>query len=720
MSDSALKQRTALSSLLKTRMPALYGTDVEAKRAEILAYFHDTFTLYESLFDCLKSDESFYARANALRHPLIFYFGHTAVFFINKLNVAGVINQRLNPTLESLVAIGVDEMSWDDLNDKHYDWPTVQEVKHYRDETRKIIDDYIRHCDFTLPIIWDDPLWIVLMGIEHERIHLETSAVLIRELPLSMVQSHRVWSKICPDQTSDAPTNQLLPVKGGEVSLGRMRDSASYYGWDNEFGNTQSKVKDFKASQYLVSNQEYLEFVAAGGYANKAFWSAEGWNWVQFTKAAHPVYWLKQGADYRYRTMLAEIEMPWSWPAVINYLEAKAFCNWKSAQTGKTIRMPTEAEWEQLRALCAEDQPTWNAAPGNLNLEHYMSSCPVDRFGFKENFFDIIGNVWQWTESSIDGLEGFEPHPIYDDFSTPTFDGQHNLFKGGCWVSTGNYALKAARYAFRRHFFQFAGLRYIEADPLPKVETNMYEEDMTISQYIEFHYGEECFGVPNFPVACAQACLSAMAGKKTSKALDIGCATGRASFELAAVFDHVDALDFSARLIETPSALQSKGMKRYLIQDEGDLVRYKDVRLSDFIADEATAQKVRFRQGDACNLAEKYTGYDLVFAGNLIDRLYDPALFLETMKTRMNKGGLLVITSPYTWLEEFTDRSKWLGGFKDEGTGENVSTLEGIKNQLAPHFVPFGAPQDIPFTIRETRRKHQHTIAELSIWEFVG
>ena len=152
-----------------------------------MEYFHDSFTLYESIFECLASDEAFFLRANPLRQPLIFYYGHPAVFFINKLNVANLIHERIDPQLESTLAIGVDEMSWDDLNDQHYDWPTPDEVKVYRDQTREIVDRFIRECDFSLPIDWKSPMWIVLMGIEHERIHLETSSVLIRELPLEMV-----------------------------------------------------------------------------------------------------------------------------------------------------------------------------------------------------------------------------------------------------------------------------------------------------------------------------------------------------------------------------------------------------------------------------------------------------------------------------------------------------------------------------------------------------
>jgi 5-histidylcysteine sulfoxide synthase/putative 4-mercaptohistidine N1-methyltranferase len=697
-----------------TKTPLLTQSDVESKRQEILKYFHDSFSLYESLFECLVSDEAYYRRANNLRQPLIFYYGHTSVFFINKLNVANLIDKRVDPQMESLLAIGVDEMSWDDLNDDNYDWPTPEKVKWHRDQTRQIVDQFIRDCDFSLPIDWNSPMWIILMGIEHERIHLETSSILMRELPIDMVKDHPLWGNINGIQTT-APQNELIKVEGGKVELGKSK-SNPMYGWDNEYGYAAEEVASFKASKYLVSNQEFLEFVEDGGYQNQAFWTEEGWGWIEFSKAEHPVYWVRDGDRYQLRTMVEIVDMPWAWPAEINYLEAKAFCNWKSDRTGRHFRMPTEAEWYQLRNTIDTDQPYWETAPGNINLEHGMSPCPVDQHAFDNGFFDVIGNVWQWTETPIDGYNGFEVHPTYDDFSAPTFDGKHNLFKGGCWISTGNYAIKDSRYAFRRHFFQYSGLRYVEAAPLPEIEPNVYETDQMVSRYIEFHYGENQLDVPNFPVACIDEVAKFLDGRKRLRALDIGCATARSAFELAKHFDHVDAVDLSVRLIEAPSNLQKTGRQRYVFTQEGDLNAYREITLSDFPGYGEIKDKIAFLQGDACNLVEKYNDYDLVFAGNLIDRLYDPEKFLKLIKGRIRSGGLLVLVSPYNWDVEHTPREKWLGGFK-ANTGENFTSIEGIEQAVSPEFTQVGSPVDLPFAIRETQRTWQYGQSELTVWE---
>jgi 5-histidylcysteine sulfoxide synthase/putative 4-mercaptohistidine N1-methyltranferase len=699
--------------LRTTRTTILNEGDPEQKRAEILEYFHRTFDLDEKLYDTLRYDDTFYLRADRLRHPLIFYFGHTATFFINKLTIARVIETRINPRFESMFAVGVDEMSWDDLDERHYDWPTRQEVKAYRDRARALVDGLIRTLPLTLPITWESPWWGIMMGIEHERIHLETSSVLIRQLPLDQTVQLPFW-EICTE-AGEPPANGLVPVAGGKVSLGKSREHP-LYGWDNEYGAHEADVAGFKAGRYLVSNREFLPFVEAGGYRERRWWDEEGWNWREFRQADHPLFWIKVGDGWQLRTMASEIDLPWNWPVEVNCLEAKAFCTWKSEQTGLPIRLPTEDEWNRLRDLCdIPDQPWWDKAPGNINLEYWSSSCPVDRFRTGD-FYDVIGNVWQWTETPIYPFHGFAIHPWYDDFSTPTFDTRHNLIKGGSWISTGNEATRDSRYAFRRHFFQHAGFRYVESAAEVVIHRDQYETDALSAQYCDAHYGPERFGVPNFSVALAGVCRELMADRPKGHALDLGCAVGRASFELAREFDRVTGLDFSTRFFRLAARMQEEGYLRYALPEEGEIVSFHEVALSE-LGLEQVRERVQFYQADACNLPEKFTGYDLVLAANLIDRLYSPRRFLSTIHERMNPRGLLVITSPYTWLEEYTKKEEWLGGYRD--AGEPVWTLDGLAEALSPRFRMVGAPRDVPFVIRETRRKFQHTVAELTVWERV-
>ncbi len=697
--------------LRQTRTILLNTGDPEKKRAELRQYFHDTYDIDEALLEILRYDETFYLRADPLRHPLIFYFGHTASFYINKLLLARLIEERVNPAYESMFAVGVDEMSWDDLDERHYDWPTVAEVQGYRDRVREVVNGVIQDLPLEMPIGWDSPWWVIVMGIEHARIHLETSSVLIRQLPIEHVRPHPLWD-ICR-RSGSPPDNELLDVPAGQVALGKRRDNP-LYGWDNEFGTHGEEVAEHRAARYLASNGEFHDFVKDGGYRQQKWWTEEGWSWRNYKQASHPLFWIPSDDSYRFRTVAEEIEMPWDWPVEVNYLEAKAFCNWKSDRTGRSLRLPTEAEWYRLRDSVIEtDQPYWEKAVGNINLEHYASSCPVTQFDFGE-FCDAIGNVWQWTETPIGGFEGFEAHPYYDDFSTPTFDGLHNLIKGGSWISTGNEATRDSRYAFRRHCFQHAGFRYIESETPLEIQVDVYESDPLIAQYCESHYGDEYYGVECFPKAIGRFCIQQMENRPRVKALDLGCSVGRAAFELAREFDEVVGLDFSARFIRIGVEMKERGHIRYRRIEEGELASYRETRLDDLGLSD-TAERVSFQQADACNLKPLYQGYDLVLAANLIDRLPSPRKFLSMIHERINPGGLLVLTSPYSWDEAFTKKDEWLGGIRV--AGEPFTTLEGLHECLGQHFAPIGEPAAIPFVLRETRRKFQHTTSEVTVWQ---
>ena len=98
----------------------------------------------------------------------------------------------------------------------------------------------------------------------------------------------------------------------------------------------------------------------------------------------------------------------------------------------------------------------------NTNLA-CSSMSPVDALSPNtRGFHDVFGNAWQWTPDYFSALDGFTVHPYYEDFSTPCFDGQHNVIVGGSFISSGNEASVHSRFHFRPHFFQHASFRLVE------------------------------------------------------------------------------------------------------------------------------------------------------------------------------------------------------------------------------------------------------------------
>ncbi len=687
----------------------LDGNSVEEKRKEIRDYFHNTFNLFEKVFEVLKSDDAFYKQSEITRHPMIFYFGHTATFFINKLIHMKIIKERINPDFESIFAVGVDEMVWDDMDTKNYSWPKVDDVRAYREKVRDLVDELISTISFTLPITQESDMWIILMGIEHERIHTETSLVLHRQMPLEFVKEVDEFP-IC-QHSGNPPINEMISIQSSHIELGKSR-SHNLYGWDNEYGTYEEDVKEFKTSKYLVSNGEFMEFVKSGGYTKEEFWDEEGKEFLKNSGAKHPTFWVLEDGTYKYRALSRLIDMPLDWPVDVNALEAEAFCRYKSKIDGHDYSLPSEAEYRAIynhtRLL---DVPEFHESRANLNFYHFASSCPVNEFSFN-GIYDVVGNVWQWSRTPIRAFEGFEVHKAYDDFSVPTFDDKHAMILGSSWASSGNLIMKHSRYAFRKHFFQNAGFRYVISENESNEDVDIYESDELVSQYCEFQYGDKNFGVENFAIECAK--VAKRFALNTKKALDLGCATGRATFELAKSFDEVEGIDFSVRFVQVGAKLKEDGYIAFSSREEGELVKNKRVTIEE-LGYENLRDKVFFWQGDACNLKQNFNSYDLVLATNLIDRLYNPRLFLDTIEERLNEDGILILTSPYTWQESSTKKELWLGGYIDKN-GKEVRTIDTLKDILGDRFELLHV-QDLDFVIKETSRKFQHTVSNVTVWK---
>jgi hypothetical protein len=164
-------------------------------RQSILHYFENAWQLEDTLMKSVVGDDTFYLNPDPLRNRLIFYLGHSAVFYINKLIQVGLLQKRLNPDYEILFEVGVDPENPEELDQAiaHLQWPEVRAVWHYRAQVYQVIADLIQATAIDLPIHQTHPLWALMMGMEHQRIHVETSSMLIRQLPIERVNRPEHW-----------------------------------------------------------------------------------------------------------------------------------------------------------------------------------------------------------------------------------------------------------------------------------------------------------------------------------------------------------------------------------------------------------------------------------------------------------------------------------------------------------------------------------------------
>ena len=448
----------SLNSIEVTKPPQLDCCD----RQEILNYFENAWQLEDILFKSLTGDDTFYLNPDPLRNRLIFYLGHSAVFYINKLIQVQLLPAGLNAEYENLFEIGVDPEIPAELDRaiEHCQWPSVAEVWQYRSQAYQTIVDLIKTISIELPIRPDRPLWALMMGIEHQRIHIETSSMLIRQLPIDRVRRPVNWQYAPLSGKNDRQEKIVIP--GGIVKLGKAVNDPSY-GWDIDYGERTIEVSSFQASKYLVTNTDFRYFVEDGGYTNRAYWDESSWQWKTQFNIRHPKFWLPQTDDrYTYRAMFDELELPGDWPVEVNYYEAMAYCRWQ----GIGNRLMSEAEW-QLATYGSVQNGNSLLAPDpddyNLNFK-FCSPSPVGMLATATSpagLSDLRGNVWEWSRDNLSPLSGYQPHHLYPDNSAIFFDNKHQMMLGGCWITSGTEALKYYRNWFRPYFYQHAGFRVV-------------------------------------------------------------------------------------------------------------------------------------------------------------------------------------------------------------------------------------------------------------------
>ena len=249
-------------------------------------------------------------------------------------------------------------------------------------------------------------------------------------------------------------------------------------------------------------------------------------------------------------------------------------------------------------------------------------------------------------------------------------------------------------------------------------DLSVYESDLLVDQYLLFHYGTAedqlpySFGPRDalfYPIRCVSDFLPEIGTVK--RALDLGCAVGRSTFELSRWAPEVLGIDLSHRFIAAAKSVQETGRIEIRRREEGELLTH----LTRELPADLRRERCRFEIGDAMELPTDLGQFDLVLAANLIDRVQSPGKLLNSFSMLVRSGGHLILSSPYTWLEEFTPKSAWLGGRYDQAA-EGGLTFDRIKEKLLGAF-DHRSTKDLPFLIREHARKFQWSVAQATLWQ---
>jgi ergothioneine biosynthesis protein EgtB len=304
--------------------------------------------------------------------------------------------------------------------------PSLDEIRDWRGLVDHALAD-------AMPNLPPEALELVELGIRHEQQHQE---LLLTDILATFAENplEPAYAERPPAASFATEPASYLPGRTGIVEIGAAGESFSF---DCERPRHPVLLHPHAIANRRVTNGEWAEFIADGGYSTPSLWLSEGWDRVQREGISAPLYWGDDGTSF---TLGGRREIDAAAPvAHISYYEANAFARWAG------VRLPTEQEWESFAT---------GADPflGN-QLDRAEAVTPMPGGG-------VFGDVWEWTQSAFSQYPGFAPADgTVGEYNGKFMCGQFVLKGASCATPRGH-----SRASYRNFFppsarWQFTGLR---------------------------------------------------------------------------------------------------------------------------------------------------------------------------------------------------------------------------------------------------------------------
>jgi gamma-glutamyl hercynylcysteine S-oxide synthase len=404
------------------------------------------------------SDDALMGPKLAIVNPILWEIGHIIWFqehfILRKTDGRAPLRSQADGLFNSAHVAHDDR--WD------LPLPALDWIKLYGDDVRNAL-----LARLSAPMASEADTYLYRLVTFHEDMHAEAFAYSRQTLGLSQVVSGTRTNSVA---ALSGPWPGDVTIPGGTFQLGASPDAAFVF--DNEKWAHPQPVAPFAIARAPVTNQEFAQFVAADGYRTRAFWSPQGWAWVQATDTRLPTYWHGTPGNWRLQWFDTLIDLQPHHPVLfVNWHEANAYCTFAQR------RLPTELEWE----VAAVGEPSAVGSLSPHKRQHPWGSLaatsPTDTlanldcgagglidvaacaqgdsaFGCRQ----MMGNVWEWTASDFKPYPGFSPD-VYQEYSQPWF-GSRKVLRGGCWATRSRLVTPVYRNFFppeRRDVF--AGFR---------------------------------------------------------------------------------------------------------------------------------------------------------------------------------------------------------------------------------------------------------------------
>ena len=301
--------------------------------------------------------------------------------------------------------------------------------------------------DAAMAPLLDDPAHaeLISLGIAHEQQHTELLLTDIKHALFQNPLGPAMWDAIAP-KSDPAGEMGWHHHPGGIALIGRdSSEENAGFSFDNEGPRHRVLLEPFALADRLVTNREWSQFIADGGYSNASLWLSDGLGWVREHGIDAPLYW-KDVQQFTHAGWQARD--PDAPVTHISYYEADAYATWAGA------RLPTEFEWEAIaRGQDDADSAAAHDPSGGNQLSD--AAPPMPRGGR-----DLFGDCWQFTRSAYLPYPRFAPAPgAVGEYNGKFMSGQFVLKGASCATVRGH-----SRAAYRNFFYphqrwQFTGLR---------------------------------------------------------------------------------------------------------------------------------------------------------------------------------------------------------------------------------------------------------------------
>ncbi len=409
---------------------AVEGENLRSRYASIRAH---SFNLAKPL-----SEEDCCVQSMPEASPVKWHLAHTTWFF--ETFVLETVEKSFTPFLPAFRVLF--NSYYNGVGEKHprpqrglLTRPALQEVLLYRKNVNERMEKIFARGG-------DEEAFrtLVDLGLHHEQQHQELILTDIKHL-FSLNPLKPAYSELEEVSSPAIAGFEWLAFDGGLVEIGH---GGNGFCFDNESPRHKQYLNSYSLASRLVTNGEYLDFIADGGYRDPSLWLSDGWDWVQANKFTHPVYWAREGDRWGEFTLSGKRELDSVAPAVhISYFEADAYARWAGA------RLPSEAEWENAAGTRAEA----DAADRHDRLHPRPAKNAA---GLQQMF----GDAWQWTQTSYAPYPGYvRPEGAVGEYNGKFMVNQYVLRGSSCLTPADH-----SRASYRNFFpatarWQVSGIR---------------------------------------------------------------------------------------------------------------------------------------------------------------------------------------------------------------------------------------------------------------------